>query len=144
VGLKDCQSVARLARPMRDLCLLLVLATGSFAWSAGAQTGQDATALRPRIVARPQAVPTVAPDSAESKATPKSTTVLRSMTRPGQFVRGSTPSQQDARACRQTCAQTYYFCAAGQAAIECPGSWSRCAAGCEAADLTGGVAPPRP
>jgi hypothetical protein len=46
------------------------------------------------------------------------------------------PTDQEARACRQVCAQSYYFCAAGGVAPDCPGSWSQCAAGCGAPDFS--------
>ncbi len=42
----------------------------------------------------------------------------------------SQPPPPDPRACRLSCAQTYYFCLAETAADECPQAWGQCRLGC--------------
>ena len=42
----------------------------------------------------------------------------------------SQPPAPDARACRLSCAQTYYFCLAENASDECPQAWGQCRLGC--------------
>ena len=41
-----------------------------------------------------------------------------------------------AQQCRMSCAQTYYFCLAGNQIDDCPASWSQCRAGCSSAPLS--------
>jgi len=43
---------------------------------------------------------------------------------------GGAPQQ-----CRQTCAQTYYFCLAGDQQDECSASWGQCRSACDAPTL---------
>ena len=42
----------------------------------------------------------------------------------------SSPAPPDARACRMSCAQTYYFCLAGDGSDECAQAWGQCRLGC--------------
>jgi hypothetical protein len=42
----------------------------------------------------------------------------------------STPRVPDALACRTTCAQSYYFCLAGDGSDECAQVWGQCRLGC--------------
>lgn len=42
----------------------------------------------------------------------------------------SSPPPPDASACRLSCAQTYYFCLAGDASDECSQAWGQCRLGC--------------
>lgn len=42
----------------------------------------------------------------------------------------SQPPPPDPRACRLSCAQTYYFCLAETASDECPQAWGQCRLGC--------------
>ena len=42
----------------------------------------------------------------------------------------STPRPADALACRTTCAQSYYFCLAGDGSDECAQVWGQCRLGC--------------
>jgi hypothetical protein len=37
--------------------------------------------------------------------------------------------------CRLSCAQTYYFCAAGEDGESCSANWSQCRSGCDAPTL---------
>lgn len=39
-------------------------------------------------------------------------------------------SSPQAGQCRLACAQTYYFCLAGDAPDECPAAWTQCRVGC--------------
>jgi hypothetical protein len=116
---------------MRRICLLLVMALGSLAWAAGAQT--DGTTGRP-----PSGSP--APALAASKNLVQADRAGASSTpalRPWRF--SSQPSLEDVQACGLGCAQNYYFCSATTATPDCPGAWSQCAAGCDLDDLTGGA-----
>jgi hypothetical protein len=45
------------------------------------------------------------------------------------------PPAQDPADCRMSCAQTYYFCRAGERPDDCGGSWSQCAATCNSPNL---------
>ena len=47
----------------------------------------------------------------------------------------------DAYACRQGCAETRYFCEAGQNPDECGSTWGQCAAACSAPNLAPAAAP---
>jgi hypothetical protein len=48
----------------------------------------------------------------------------------------------DAYSCRQACAETRYFCEAGQSPDECGATWGQCAAACSAPNLAPTAAPP--
>ncbi len=66
-----------------------------------------------------------APEAAEGSA-PLSLG-LRPLT--GSLVMSS-PIPPDAQACRMSCAQTYYFCLAGDGSDECAQAWGQCRLGC--------------
>jgi hypothetical protein len=117
---------------MRRVCLLLVMALGSLAWAAGAQT--DGGVSRP-----PSGSP--APALAALQNLDQAN---RAGASPAPTPR-PWPSQtglEDAQACRLTCAQNYYFCSATTATPDCPGAWSQCAAGCDLDEITGGASSP--
>ncbi|OYW93184.1 MAG: hypothetical protein B7Z13_07965 [Caulobacterales bacterium 32-67-6] len=42
----------------------------------------------------------------------------------------ASPMPPDPQACRMSCAQTYYFCLAGDSSDECAQSWGQCRLGC--------------
>jgi hypothetical protein len=42
----------------------------------------------------------------------------------------------DPSECRMTCAQSYYFCRAGDHADDCAGTWSECVVGCDSPNLS--------
>jgi hypothetical protein len=44
----------------------------------------------------------------------------------------------DAGQCRMSCAQTYYFCRAGDHPDDCAGPWGQCVATCNAPNLAPG------
>ena len=54
------------------------------------------------------------------------------------------PSPQSAPAdpaqCRMDCAQTFYFCRAGDHPEDCAGGWGQCVASCNSPNLTPGYA----
>ena len=52
----------------------------------------------------------------------------------------ASPAAPDGGACRMDCAQTYYFCRAGENPDGCSPNWSQCVAGCNSPNL----APPIP
>ncbi|HEY5071693.1 MAG TPA: hypothetical protein VII63_06645 [Caulobacteraceae bacterium] len=118
---------------MRAACLLVTMALGSLAWSAGAATGDGATMAGPRIHSE-RAVPSANPIAGQAGHPPASA-APRSPYR--SFASG--PTFNEAHACRQVCAEALYFCAVGPAADHCPGSWSQCAATCESTDFTGSL-----
>ena len=41
-----------------------------------------------------------------------------------------------AQQCRMACAQTYYFCLAGNQSDDCPTTWSQCRSGCSSDPLS--------
>jgi hypothetical protein len=53
----------------------------------------------------------------------------------------SAPPSGAPQACRLTCAQTYYFCAAGEDAESCPSRWALCRSGCDAPSPVQSFAP---
>jgi hypothetical protein len=44
----------------------------------------------------------------------------------------------DPSECRMTCAQTYYYCRAGDRPDDCAGTWGQCVATCNSPDLAPG------
>ena len=48
----------------------------------------------------------------------------------------ASPAAPDGGACRMDCAQTYYFCRAGENPDGCSPNWSQCVAGCNSPNLT--------
>jgi len=119
---------------MRRVCLLLVMALGSLAWAAGAQT--DGGVSRPPSGSPAPALAALQNLDQANRAGASSTPAARPWPYPSQ------PSLEDARACRLTCAQNYYFCSATTATPDCPGAWSQCAAGCDLDEITGGASSP--
>ena len=111
---------------MRKLALLTALTLMSLTLSARAAPDESS-----RGVSGAPASASSAPVSdalAESMASP----------RPPLAISPPLPAYADAQACRQGCAQTYYFCMAGETPEECPEAWSRCAVGCAVPDFSGG------
>jgi len=49
-----------------------------------------------------------------------------------------TTSPADPSECRMSCAQTYYFCRAGDQPDACAGTWGQCVATCNSPDLARG------
>jgi hypothetical protein len=49
-----------------------------------------------------------------------------------------TTAPADPSECRMTCAQTYYFCRAGDQPDECAGTWGECVATCDSPNLARG------
>jgi len=49
-----------------------------------------------------------------------------------------TATPADPSACRMTCAQTYYFCRAGDRPDDCAGTWGQCVATCDSPNLATG------
>ena len=117
---------------MRRVCLLLVMALGSLAWAAGAQTDGGVSRL-------PSGSP--APALAASQNLVQANRAGASST-PAARPWPSQTGLEDAQACRLTCAQNYYFCSATTATPDCPGAWSQCAAGCDLDEITGGASTP--
>lgn len=50
----------------------------------------------------------------------------------------SLPAPPNPEQCRLQCAQTYYFCLAGDGSDECPQAWSQCRLGCDPRPGIGG------
>jgi len=115
------------------LALLLVALTGlpAFAQTEGrldpTRPGAGALGLRGAGTLAPEA--SLAADAAddETPAPAAADLNLRPLAGPALMSQPPTP---DARACRLSCAQTYYFCLAENASDECPQAWSQCRLGC--------------
>jgi hypothetical protein len=107
------------------------MALASLSGLAGAQTGPKAPASHV-IVRSALTAPDLTPSPRPSPAapTPPSLPILSPWPAP------PGPTFEEALACRQVCAQSYYFCAAAEGTTDCPGSWSQCAAGCGAPDFS--------
>jgi hypothetical protein len=120
---------------MRSATALLLTVLLALAAPAGAQTDGRLTLERPDAAtlglrgagAAPQAATTEAeaPEGAEAAA--PASLGLRPLA--GSVVMSS-PAPPDAQACRMSCAQTYYFCLAGDGSDECAQAWGQCRLGC--------------
>ena len=56
-----------------------------------------------------------------------------------QFTPIAAPPTQDPAECRTGCAQTYYFCRAGEQPDTCGDAWSQCVATCNTPSLNPGA-----
>ena len=76
---------------------------------------------------------------ANKSAAPPQPTVQQVSTAPTISPPKLTPiapiSPTDPAECRMSCAQTYYYCRAGDQPDECAGSWGQCVATCDSPDL---------
>ena len=72
-----------------------------------------------------------AEDSGEAPEAAEASAPLSLGLRPlaGSVVMAS-PMPPDPQACRMSCAQTYYFCLAGDGSDECAQAWGQCRLGC--------------
>ncbi|WP_340644678.1 hypothetical protein [Phenylobacterium sp.] len=121
---------------MRHLLALLVL-TLALASPAGAQ---QASPIATPTLRGSQTVesPAVAGEASSVAATAAATLAqsfipLRSLS--------DVPVAGDAGKCRLSCAQSYYFCLAGDGSDDCAPTWGQCRASCDApgvASLAGG------
>lgn len=116
--------------PALLLTVLLALAAPATAQTDGRlsleRPGAAALGLRGAGEAPQGAAATAdAPQAAEAAA--PSSLGLRPLAGP---VVMSTPIPPDAQACRMSCAQTYYFCLAGDGSDECAQAWGQCRLGC--------------
>lgn len=118
---------------MRFTVLLMLLVGLSV--PAVAQTEGRLSLERPGAAAlglRGAGVSQASPAAGEASAGPVETTPapalgLRPMA--GSAIL-SRPTPPDAQACRMACAQSYYFCLAGDGTDECPQAWGQCRLGC--------------
>ena|SRR5471030_1774686 len=96
--------------------VLLIIALPALALAADAGGGK----IRP---ARPQA---------------QQATVQRAATSPTRLSLTTPSLPADPSECRMSCAQTYYFCRAGDHPEDCSGGWGQCVAGCNSPNLAPG------
>ena len=75
-----------------------------------------------RMASKPAATATVQPAATVPTITPPAP--IRARADPGE--------------CRMGCAQTYYFCRAGDHVDDCAGAWGQCVAACNSPNLTSG------
>ena len=59
---------------------------------------------------------------------------------PPPLTAAASPAPVDGSSCRMDCAQSYYFCRAGENPDDCSPGWTQCVAGCTSPNL----APPTP
>ena len=96
--------------------VLLLIAVPALAFAADADGGK----IRP---AQPQAQ--------QATVQPAATASVR--------LSPTTPSvPTDPSECRMSCAQTYYFCRAGDHPEDCSGGWGQCVAACNSPNLAPG------
>ncbi|MDO8900712.1 MAG: hypothetical protein Q7V15_05085 [Phenylobacterium sp.] len=119
---------------MRSPLVPLLVVLAGLSAPAAAQTDGRLSLERPGAAAlglrgAGEAVSGEAPASGDpSGATnPSEGLILRPLAGP---LLMSTPPPPDAPACRMSCAQTYYFCLAGDASDECAQAWGQCRLGC--------------
>ena len=120
---------------MRSAPALLLTVLLALAAPATAQTDGRLSLERPGAAALglrgagapPQAATTEAEAPEEAEAAAPTSLGLRPLA--GSVVM-STPIPPDAQACRMSCAQTYYFCLAGDGSDECAQAWGQCRLGC--------------
>ena len=89
-------------------------------------------ALAPAVALAADAPPpsgkiTLPPPKAAAAATPAP--------QPAALPTPAPPPVQDPADCRMSCAQTYYFCRAGDRPDDCAGSWGQCVATCNSPNL---------
>lgn len=120
---------------MRSASALLLAVLLALAAPASAQTDGRLSLERPGAAALGLRGAGAAPQGAvaehaapeEDDAPPPVSLGLRSLA--GSVVMSS-PAPPDAQACRMSCAQTYYFCLAGDGSDECAQAWGQCRLGC--------------
>jgi len=96
---------------------LILLAVPALALAA------DGDAIKNAAARQPSAQPaSTTPAISPPKITPPAPTV----------------SPADPAECRMSCAQTYYFCRAGDQPDECAGTWGQCVASCDSPNLAKG------
>ncbi len=106
---------------------------------------REAGRMLARLVFLVVALPALAlaADAGGGRTKPAQPTVQRAAARsaiPTLIPPGQHP---DAGQCRMGCAQTYYFCRAGDHPDDCAGTWGQCVASCDSPNLaTGYSAPP--
>ncbi len=117
---------------MRAVPILCVLALAT-AGSAGAQERKArprppaaGPALRGPVASAPMS--RVAPQAA-----PAETNTAQALFLPSPIA--SAPMGGAPQQCRLSCAQTYYFCLAGDSPDGCSANWSQCRSGCDAPTL---------
>ena len=69
---------------------------------------------------------------------PSSATVQRAATPPVIAPPAPVSVPADPAQCRMSCAQTYYFCRAGDHPDDCSGTWGQCVATCNSPNLAPG------
>jgi hypothetical protein len=74
-------------------------------------------------------------DTAGTKAAPAAARVQRAATPPVIAPPVPIGVPTDPAACRMSCAQTYYFCRAGDHPDDCSGAWGQCVATCNSPTL---------
>jgi hypothetical protein len=72
---------------------------------------------------------------AAASPTSKPTVPSAATTRPIALL---SPPPADPAQCRMGCAQTYYFCRAGDHPDDCAGTWGQCVASCNSPNLAPG------
>jgi len=120
----DARLTAKTARTALRLGVLVSLVATI---SAAAQPSTD-PGLRgsQRGDGGPRAPSTPAPDA------PPPSAALAPTTSPLTAPPPAAPGAPAADQCRMACAQSYYFCLAGDAPETCPDAWSQCRLGCAA------------
>jgi hypothetical protein len=83
----------------------------------------------------------LAADVGAGRAKPPSSaqaTVQRAATPPVSTPPARVSVPDDPAQCRMSCAQTYYFCRAGDHPDDCAGTWGQCVATCNSPNLAPG------
>ena len=128
-------------RRLLSLALALALASPVFAAPAGVAKGRLVvpSASPPATLrgALAPATPAGAPDRSLIDP-PQGSAAERLFLAPATLAAAGGQSPQ---ACRQVCAQTYYFCAQSEYSEECPSRWALCRSACDAPSPVQSFAP---
>ena len=80
----------------------------------------------------------LAADAGGGRGSPAQPTVQRAATAPTISPTAPPSVANDPSQCRMGCAQTYYFCRAGDHPDDCAGTWGQCVATCTSPNLAPG------
>ena len=80
----------------------------------------------------------LAADAGGGRSSPAQPTVQRAATLPAISPPAPVSATNDPSQCRMGCAQTYYFCRAGDHPDDCSRTWGECVATCTSPNLSPG------
>ena len=122
-------------RSIRLVCLVLAFSGAAEAQQPARSKSTSATALGLRGAVAPD-VGKSGPSALLTLRAPAREPVTYGAQRVVTPLSSASPATGEiAQQCRMSCAQTYYFCLAGNQGDDCPTSWGQCRAACNAEPL---------